>query len=571
MSTTLESPRRYLVSFHPKIHPHFFTDVLIIGAGLAGLRAALAVDPALDVILLCKSSVTHSNSVNAQGGIASVWGESDTFESHIADTLTAGGELCDPEVVEHIIRRGPEEVQKLIEIGTAFDRSGEKIALGREGGHAHDRILHALGDATGKEIIRAVVEEVQRRPNIRVWENTFALDLLTSNGKCRGAIVNRNRSDSHHEFSHHELIWAKQTILATGGIGQIYRETSNPDGATGDGIAVAYRAGAEVRDMEFVQFHPTVLYIAGGSRALISEAVRGEGAYLIDKNGDRFMQDYDPRGELAPRDIVSRAIVRQMSKTNHPNVYLDLSHKDADLVHLRFPTISSLCMKFGIDIATERIPVRPGTHYLMGGVTIDKEGRTTLPCLWAAGECASSGLHGANRLASNSLLEAIVIGESCGRLAGQAAAFSSDDYQIQPILEIAAEMNASENRSESETDELIDLTDIRNSLKSIMWRHAGVLRDAEGLSEALENSKRWSHYVLLHQFHSLEGYELQNMILVSQLILLGALRREETRGAHNREDFTESRSDLAYHHFTFQIENSNTNGSGSRPATNSQI
>jgi len=548
MSITLEPPRRYLTSFHPKTHPHFFTDVLIIGAGLAGLRAALAVDPTLDVILLCKSSVTHSNSVNAQGGIASVWGENDTFESHIADTLTAGGELCDPEVVEHIIRRGPEEIHKLIEIGTAFDRSGEKLALGREGGHAHNRILHAFGDATGKEIIRAAVEAVQCRPNIRIWENTFMLDVLTSHGKCRGAIINRNQSANHHE-----LVWAKQTILATGGIGQLYRETSNPEGATGDGIAAAYRAGAEVRDMEFVQFHPTVLYIAGGSRTLISEAVRGEGAYLIDKNGDRFMQDYDSRGELAPRDIVSRAIVRQMNKTNHPNVYLDLRHKDGEWVHRRFPTISSLCMMFGIDIASERIPVRPGTHYIMGGVTIDKEGRTTLPCLWAAGECAASGLHGANRLASNSLLEAIVIGESCGRLAGQAAAFSSDDYQIQPILEIAVEMNASEETPKSGTDDLIDLTDIRNSLKSVLWRHAGVLRDAAGLSEAIESCKRWSHYVLLHQFNSLEGYELQNMILVSQLILHGALLREETRGSHNREDFPKSRPDLGNHHFTFQV------------------
>ena len=265
------------------------------------------------------------------------------------------------------------------------------------------------------------------------------------------------------------------------------------------------------------------------------------------------MQDYDSRGELAPRDVVSRSIVRQMNQTNHPNVYLDLSHKNPDFVHKRFPTISSLCGKFGIDIATERIPVRPGTHYLMGGVAIDKEGRTTLPCLWAAGECAGSGLHGANRLASNSLLEALVIGESCGRLAGQAAAFSSDDYQIRSILELADEINVSEHPSDNASGELIDLTDIRNSLKSIMWRHAGVLRDAEGLSEALESCKRWSHYVFYHKFDSVEGSELQNMILVSQLILLGALLREETRGAHNREDFPESRPDLANHHFTFQI------------------
>lgn len=542
-------PHRYLVSFHPKIHPHFFTDVLIIGCGLAGLRAALAVDPSLDVIVLCKSTLTQSNSTNAQGGIASVWSEFDTFESHISDTLQAGGELCDPDIVEHVVRHGPAEVRKLIEFGAVFDKHEEKIALGREGGHAHDRILHALGDSTGKEIIRAVIAEVERRPNIRVWENTFVLDLMTFNGKCRGAVMYKEPNDLR------ELIWSKQTIIATGGIGQIFRETSNPEVATGDGIAVAYRAGAEVRDMEFVQFHPTVLYIAGGSRSLISEAMRGEGAYLVDKNGYRFMQDYDPRGELAPRDVVSRAIVRQMIKTNHSNVFLDLTHKDAKWIHERFPGIASQCLKFGIDIATEKIPVRPGTHYLMGGITVDRDGRTTLPGLWAAGECAATGLHGANRLASNSLLEAVVYGESSGRLAGEAAAAYKDDYQIRPILD-AAEVNQDEQSEsdEGELPELIDLTDIRNSLKSVMWRHAAVLRNAEGLREALESCRRWSQYVLFRRFESLEGCELQNMILVAQMILQGAILREETRGAHNRDDFPEQNPNLAHHHFTFHFE-----------------
>lgn len=539
-------PHRYLVSFHPKIHPHFFTDVLIIGCGLAGLRAALAVDPELDVILLCKSTLTQSNSTNAQGGVASVWADNDSFESHISDTIAAGGELCDPEIVEYVVRKGPDEIRKLINIGTIFDKRGEKIILSREGGHAHDRIIHAFGDGTGREIIRAVAEAVEKRPNIRIWENTFVLDLLTFNGKCRGAVVNKKQDD------HRELIWAKQTIIATGGIGQIYRETSNPEVATGDGIAVAYRAGAEVRDMEFVQFHPTVLYIAGGSRSLISEAVRGEGAYLVDKNGDRFMHDYDPRGELAPRDVVSRAIVRQMVKTNHPNVFLDLTHLDPEWIRERFPSIASHCRNFGIDIASERVPVRPGTHYLMGGISVDRDGKTTLPGFWAAGECAATGLHGANRLASNSLLEALVYGESCGRLAGEAAAASRDDYQIRPILD-AADLNENEEPIDEDknVNELIDLADIRNSLKSIMWRHAAVLRDAEGLQEALETCKRWSHYVLIRRFESTEGCELQNMLLVSQLILQAALLREETRGAHNREDFPESRKELAHHHFTF--------------------
>ncbi len=538
-----QPPRRYLVSFHPKVHPHYFTDVLVIGGGLAGLRAALAVDPKYDVLLICKTSITQSNSVNAQGGIASVWEEGDSFESHIADTLKAGGDLCDREIVEHVIRKGPEEVRKLIEIGTSFDRIEGKIELGREGGHAHDRIIHALGDSTGKEIIRAVVEEVRKRPNIRIWENTFLLDLLTSEGTCRGAILNWNKGNRK------ELVWAKQTILATGGLGQLYRETTNPDEATGDGIAVAYRAGAEVRDMEFIQFHPTVLYIAGSARSLITEAMRGEGAYLVDKNGYRFMLDYDSRGELAPRDVVARAIVSQMGKTNYSNVYLDVTHLKPSRVHKRFPGIVAQCEKFGLDITKEKIPVRPGAHYMMGGITVDHEGRSTLPGLWAAGEVASTGLHGANRLASNSLLDALVFGESCGRFSSAAARAARDDYRVQPIFDQEEETSQPSGTTE---EEKIDLDDITNSLKSVMWRHAGVIRNAEGLDEAVENCRRLSNYVLGRQFDTAKGWELQNLLLLGQLVLQGALLREETRGAHNREDFPEMNPSLAHRHFTFQ-------------------
>jgi len=514
---------RYLVPFHPKRHPHFFTDVLIIGGGLAGFRAALSVHPSLNVLVICKAGLEESNSYNAQGGIATVWDEQDKFTDHVEDTLIAGGELCDRNVVEFVVKNGPDQIRKLMETGVNFDRSGGKLLLGREGGHGYDRILHALGDATGREVMRAILAEMKQRPNIRVWEKTFALDLLTKDGKCRGAIVSWTKQEER------ELIWAKQVILATGGIGQIYRETTNPDVATGDGIAMAYRAGAEIRDMEFVQFHPTVLYIAGSSRSLITEAMRGEGAHLIDRDGYRFMFDYDSRGELAPRDVVSNAIVAQMVKTNHPNVYLDISHKDADWIYQRFPGIAAVCKKFGIDIAKDKIPVRPGAHYSMGGITVDTDGRTTIPGLWAAGEVASTGLHGANRLASNSLLEAMVFGESCGRLATQEAMNQQDDYRGEPI----------ENPPIPENGEMIDIVDIRNSLKSLMWRHVGVIRTGEKLQESLENIERWSCYVYGHQFRSPPGWELQNMLLVARLILKNALAREESRGSHQRKDFPE--------------------------------
>ncbi|MGL6226316.1 MAG: L-aspartate oxidase [Thermoguttaceae bacterium] len=536
--------RRYLVSFRPKSYPHFFTDVLIVGSGLAGLRAALAVDPKLDVLLVCKASVNQSSSYNAQGGIASVWAETDSFESHIADTLEAGGELCDREVVNRVVRQGPDAVRELIQFGTLFDRSGEKIALGREGGHAHDRIIHALGDGTGREIVRALVEEVRRRPNIRIWENTFIIDFLTTEGKCRGALLNWKKENRL------ELVWAKQTILASGGIGQLFRETTNPEGATGDGIAAAFRAGAEIRDMEFVQFHPTVLYIAGGARCLISEATRGEGARLVDKNGHRFMPEYDSRGELAPRDVVSRAIILQMIKTNYPNVLLDLTHLEPDMVHQRFPGIAKECRKFGIDIARERIPVRPGTHYLMGGITVNDKGESTVPGLWVAGESASTGLHGANRLASNSLLEALVYGESCGRLAGEIAKNSQDEYRVQPILDYFEKVLYTSEGGREQGDK-IDIDDITNSLKSTMWRNAGILRNAEQLSEAAESCQRLSSYVMEREFRNIKGWELQNMLMVAQLILQGAMLRRETRGAHNREDFPQSDPALAKYHFSF--------------------
>jgi L-aspartate oxidase len=358
---------------------------------------------------------------------------------------------------------------------------------------------------------------------------------LTYDGECRGALV----WNPHHGKT---LVWAKQTILCTGGAGQVYRETTNPDVATGDGLAIAYRAGAELRDMEFMQFHPTVLYIAGSSRSLITEAMRGAGARLVDRTGHRFMPDYDERAELAPRDVVSRAITGQMEKTRHPNVYLDLSHLDADKVRSRFPGIAAICAEFGIDIARDPIPVRPGAHYMIGGVTVDLEGRTTVPGLWAAGEVTSSGLHGANRLASNSLLEGLVYGAHAGEGASRQAAQSADDFRALPL----------ENPRLEDSTEPMDLADIRNSLKSLMWRSAGVRRTGDQLGEAEEAVDRWCGYVLARQFQEPGGWELQNMLTVSRLMIRAALTREETRGVHVRTDFPATDNANWRRHLTFR-------------------
>ncbi len=421
-------------------------------------------------------------------------------------------------------------------MGTRFDRTGLRLALGREGGHGRHRIAHAQGDATGREIIRAVIHCVLQSPNINTWEHTFTLDLLTHDGECRGALVWNPRHGK-------TFIWAKQTILCTGGVGQVYRETTNPLVATGDGMALAYRAGAELRGMEFMQFHPTVLYIAGSSRSLLTEALRGEGAYLVDRQGHRFMPDYDERAELAPRDVVARAIVAQMEATRHTNVYLDMSHLPGERIRERFPGIASICGEFGLDITKDRIPVRPGAHYMVGGLSTDWDGRTTVPHLWAAGEVASTGLHGANRLASNSLLESIVFGARAGEGAAREAAGFSDSFHALHLANPAVEPGS----------EPLNLADIRNSLQSLMWRNVGVCRDAEGLQEAEETINQWCRYVLARQFSDPTGWELQNMLCTARLMIQAARIRKETRGCHVRVDHPETDNEKWLRNIVFKI------------------
>ena len=517
--------RRYLVRFNPKRVPHLFTDVLIIGAGITGIRAALAIDPKLEVVLATKDVISQSNSAYAQGGIAGVFDPLDDFANHVADTLAAGKGLCDREIVEAVVHEAPARIRELVTYGAVFDQADGEIALTQEGGHSHRRVVHALGDATGKEVMRALIDRIHREPQIAAWEKTFTIDLLTHDGECRGALV----WNAEHGKT---FVWAKQTILATGGAGRLFRETTNPEIATADGQAMAFRAGAELRDMEFMQFHPTVLYIAGSSRHLISEAVRGEGGLLRDCHGYRFMPDYDPAAELAPRDIVSRSITRQMEKTRHHCVYLDLTHLDKSLVHERFPHIGQVCADFGLDLTRDQIPVRPGAHYMIGGLTVDAEARTTLPRLWAAGEVASSGLHGANRLASNSLLEGLVFGLRAGRNASAAAAAETDRFTA---LALTADLSPVQPQ-----DAGLKLDDLLNSLNSEMWRNVGIERSAEGLEAALQQVEFWDRYVGPREFNSTQGWELQNMLLVARLMIRAALIRQESRGTHYRSDFPDT-------------------------------
>jgi L-aspartate oxidase len=509
-------PKRYLVRFGPKQTQHLFTDLLVIGGGIAGLRAALSAPAHLRVLVVTKDKVKESNSTYAQGGIAAVRSPEDRFEDHIEDTLSAGAGLCDRKVVDVVVREAPRQIDDLIQYGARFDAD-----LGREGGHSTARIVHALGDATGFEVMRAIIARAKSAENVMLWDRTFTLDLLTKENQCLGAHVHRPTRENL-------LIWAKQTILASGGVGLIYRETTNPPVATGDGMAAAYRAGAELRDMEFMQFHPTVLYVAGSSRYLISEAVRGAGAHLRDKDGVRFMLEVDPRGELATRDIVAQAIVRTMERTQHPCVYLDLSHLNPAEVKGHFPAIDRVCQKFGLDICKDPIPVRPGAHYMIGGVKVDEQGRTSLANLWAAGEVTSSGLHGANRLASNSLLEGLVFGSLLGQSAGEACARMPDAFVV-PKLEATFEPETGGPK--------LDIDDLTRSLRSLMMRNVGIVRNKQGLMEAEKQVAFWCRYALRREFTSRAGWELQNMLTVARLMIVSALERTESRGVHFRSDF----------------------------------
>ena len=502
---------RTLVPFDLRKLPAIDTDILIVGSGSAALRAALsAARHRRNILVVTKKQRTESNSFYAQGGIAAAIAEQDSPESHILDTLKVGCGLSDPAMVEIVVREGAERVRELIEWGAPFDRDGgRRLSFGLEGGHSIARVLHR-GDETGAMLERELLGHVRSR----IVEDCYALDLVTSAGACWGAVVS-------HPTKGLQWIRARRTILATGGLGQIYRETTNPSVATGDGVAMAWRAGAELMDMEFMQFHPTTLYLAGASRALISEAVRGAGAKLRDRKGRAFMKDYHANAELAPRDIVSRSILRHMLETHDTQVYLDVRHlKD---LPKHFPGLVRLCRKFGLHPGNDLIPVRPAAHYMIGGVRTDAWGRTSIRNLFAAGECAAVGFHGANRLASNSLLECLVFGHRAGTVAGQEA--------TTPVPRFSFRAPRHGGRHSE-----LDLEDIRNSLRSVLWRNVGIEREADGLKYAMDSIDFWSGYVLDAEFDEPGGWELQNMLLLGRLMAWAALKRTESRGVHYRND-----------------------------------
>lgn len=514
---------RYLVGFDLRRRPHLDADVLVVGAGLAGLAAALAAaDAGAEVLLLTKSPVEESNTAYAQGGIAAVLDEErrrpdDSIDQHVIDTLAAGAGLCDETAVRDILAAVGEGIDLLTAHDCQFDRNpAGALSLTREGGHRHERILHASGDATGREISRALAAAVYGHPNIEVVRHAFAIDLLTDDdtGRVRGVLYSR-RGEIFAAL-------AGATVLACGGTGQVFRETTNPAIATGDGLAMAYRAGAELSDLEFVQFHPTTLYIAGGGRMLVTEAMRGEGAVLKNQAGERFMPAYHPDAELAPRDVVSRAIVSEISQSGFSHVWLDASHLGADFLRQRFPNIHAACARFDIDLSSDWIPVHPSAHYHCGGVRTDTYGTTSLPGLLACGEVACTGLHGANRLASNSLAEALVVGRRAG---ARAAEIGGEPGRVRLSHE-----------RRKPAPEALDVADLTRSVRAMTWRHVGLERNAAGLATARRSLEFWTQHQARGFFPDEAGWTLQNLLLVGCLITSAAEQRAGSVGTHSRAD-----------------------------------
>ncbi len=537
--------RRYLIPFRSGLLPQIFTDTLVIGGGVAGCRAAIAAAHHGETILLAKGDLKNTNTAWAQGGVAGVMHAPDTVESHIEDTLVAGAGLCDRGAVELVCHQARARLDELISWGAKFDHMPDgSLSLGREGGHSAARILHAQGDATGREIQRVILAKARACEGLRVFENCFSLDLITPSREIGSPVMG---AITHHPKYGLQVIWAKATILATGGAGVVYRETTNPPLATADGLAMAYRAGAALADMAFNQFHPTTLYLPGASRSLISEAVRGEGAFLLDASGYRFMRDIHPLAELAPRDIVASAIVRQIAKQGGSSVWLDCRHIPEFTA--RFPSIAALLRRFDLDPRNDLIPVHPASHYMVGGVRTDLFARTTVPGLYAVGEAASCGLHGANRLASNSLLEGLVMGEIAGRQAAEMkspAPSATNGQSGWGAIGRTAPIPIVSDIPPSDHGEL-DLADVRSSLRSAMWKNVGLERTGSKLRDVAHMLDFWARYTLDKVFDDTDGWEVQNMLLVGSLIARSALWREESRGGHARADHPDAVNAFAVH------------------------
>ncbi|SLK21863.1 MULTISPECIES: L-aspartate oxidase [unclassified Paenibacillus] len=524
---------QYLVDFDLSALPMVETDVLVIGSGIAGLFTAIKASEQRSVLMITKKSLLESNTRYAQGGIAAVIAEDDSPAYHLQDTLVAGAGLCRSEAVEALVNEGPDGVKELIRLGTLFDLENGELALTQEGAHSHRRILHANGDATGYEIVRALAAQANEHPGIEVWDEHFVIDLITEQGECVGALV--QKADGSQVF-----VKAEATVLCSGGAGQLYRYTTNPEVATADGVAMAYRAGAVVRDMEFIQFHPTSLCYPGAPRFLVSEAVRGEGAYLRNVKGERFMERYHTQLELAPRDIVARAIVSEMESTKSTFVYLDITHEPAEMIKHRFPTIYETCMRYGLDMTTDWIPVAPAAHYMMGGVKTDLSGESSIGRLFACGEVSSTGVHGANRLASNSLSEAIVFGRRIVDRIQSLPPLASLQTNI-PTLTTIRRIIKEEQKPVSER---------RLRLQKMMVRQVGLRRNGANLQAAIEKLQQELQF-FDQKFTHKEEMEYANLLTCAWLVTTGALHREESRGAHYREDFPQ-RDDAVWQKHSLQ-------------------
>lgn len=518
----------YLIDFSEDQLQTEETDVIVIGAGIAGLYTAILASAHSRVTMITKKSLFESNTRYAQGGIAAVISEDDSPIFHLQDTLIAGAGLCSKEAVNVLVYEGPKRVQELISLGTSFDLEDGELALTQEGAHSHRRILHAHGDATGYEIVRSLAEQVRHNENITILEDHFTIDLLVHEEECRGALIQRPDGSRF-------CLKGKATVLCTGGTGQLYRYTTNPEVATGDGIAMAYRAGAYLRDMEFNQFHPTALCYPGAPRFLISEAVRGEGAVLRNIKGERFMEKYHHQLELAPRDVVARAIVNEMEETKSTFVYLDITHESADKVKLRFPTIYETCLQYGLDLTSDWIPVAPAAHYMMGGVRTDLNGETRIMRLFACGESSSTGVHGANRLASNSLSEAIVFGK---RIVDR----------IEQLPNLKASTGCIGYAADRHDLPIQAVVERRLKLQKLMVRYVGLTRSGDGLIKGLEEMRRQLSF-----FQSCltrrEEYEFANMLTCGMLMAESAYYRQESRGGHYREDYSQ-RDDVSWQKHT---------------------
>ena len=485
-------------------------DFLVVGAGVAGLRAAIELARAGEVLVIAKDTLHESSSEYAQGGIAVALSDDDEVELHEQDTIAAGDGLCDRAAVHTLVEEGPSAIQQLIDWGAEFDREGSRLSFTQEGAHSRRRILHAHGDSTGREIARTLYHKASSLPNVRFQSYAATTDLLLRDGAVCGAVV---YDEKVRESS---TIVARAVLLATGGLGRVYLETTNPDVATGDGVAMAWRAGAEISDIEFVQFHPTALHVEGAPRFLLSEALRGEGAHLINSQGERFMHRYHPLEELAPRDVVSRAIVAEIEATGAQHVFLDLTHRGENFIRSRFPRIYETCLRYGVDLATEAAPVHPAAHYAMGGVHTDLDGCASVPGLYAAGEAACTGVHGANRLASNSLLEGVVFGARAGKAMREFRGLGPGAGQLDlpvPLFPCTAEAH----------------------VRRLAWKKCGIIRSGEELEAAckLLDADRLAP----NPSAGLAEFCLRNIHTVALLIARCAFARRESRGAHFRTDY----------------------------------